>query len=156
MSAVTALPGGLVREHCGSRQYQTRYEQRLGLRPGEIWHDRPAALGDLIQGDASLVRPPDGLALSERGWWVVDHQPPMLGCVVQAVPSGCDEPVVTVGERVEGGETPDDYDTGVVVGVDGLVTVAWDSGVTTTQTASVLRPEGSRPISAPPAQAVSQ
>lgn len=54
----------------------------------------------------------------------------------------------TVGERVEGGETPEDYDTGVVVGIGSLVTVAWDSGVTTTQEASVLRPEGSRPISA--------
>lgn len=45
-----------------------------------------------------------------------------------------------VGERVEGGDTAEDYDTGLVVEVDGvMVTVAWDSGVRTTQRASLLR-----------------
>lgn len=44
------------------------------------------------------------------------------------------------GERVEGGDTAEDYDTGTVVEVDGvMVTVAWDSGVRTTQRASLLR-----------------
>jgi hypothetical protein len=46
----------------------------------------------------------------------------------------------TVGTRVVGGETAEDYDTGMVMSVDGAaVTVGWDSGCTTTQHHSVLR-----------------
>lgn len=47
-----------------------------------------------------------------------------------------------IGNRVEGGRPgSEDYDTGRVDDVDGdQITVAWDSGVTTTQHASVLRP----------------
>lgn len=45
-----------------------------------------------------------------------------------------------VGDRVEGGDIPEDHDTGKVVKVRGAqVTVAWDSNVTTTQHASALR-----------------
>jgi len=52
-----------------------------------------------------------------------------------------------IDDRVEGGEIPADYDTGTVVEVDGdEVTVAWDSGVTTTQGSAVLRVEGVRPV----------
>ncbi len=48
-----------------------------------------------------------------------------------------------IGDRVEGGDTPEDYDTGRVTAVDGdQVTVAWDSQITTTQSASTLRTEG--------------
>jgi hypothetical protein len=48
---------------------------------------------------------------------------------------------VEVGDRVEGGAPgTEDHDTGRVVEVDGSqVTVAWDSGVTTTQHARALR-----------------
>lgn len=52
-----------------------------------------------------------------------------------------------VGDRVEGGNTPEDYDTGTVLGVTGgVVLVAWDSGVRTSQPAELLRPEGSDPL----------
>jgi hypothetical protein len=48
-----------------------------------------------------------------------------------------------VGDRVEGGDTAEDYDTGSVIAVSvGKVTVAWDSHVTTTDEGSHLRPEG--------------
>lgn len=53
------------------------------------------------------------------------------------------------GTRVEGGETPEDYDTGTVVTATapgGHITVGWDSGVTTTQAEGLLRPEGTRVI----------
>lgn len=51
------------------------------------------------------------------------------------------------GDRVEGGDNAEDYDTGEVVAVDGTrCEVAWDSGVRTSQDAAVLRPEGERPI----------
>lgn len=48
------------------------------------------------------------------------------------------------GDRVEGGATPEDHDTGRVVRVDGdLVTVAWSgSNETTTQRGDALRAEG--------------
>lgn len=47
------------------------------------------------------------------------------------------------GDRVQGGDIPEDRDTGRVSEVhpDGQVTVAWDSGVSTTQPGSLLRPE---------------
>lgn len=50
--------------------------------------------------------------------------------------------VFEVGQRVQGGAAgSDDHDAGVVSDVDGeQVTVAWDSGVRTTQRAEVLRP----------------
>ena len=49
------------------------------------------------------------------------------------------------GMRVEGGETREDYDTGRIIAVDrDQVTVAWDSGVETTQHASLIRPRGER------------
>lgn len=45
-----------------------------------------------------------------------------------------------VGDRVEAGDTPEDYDTGTVVDVEGdRITVAWDSLVQTTQGAAGLR-----------------
>lgn len=45
------------------------------------------------------------------------------------------------GDQVAGGETDDDSDTGHVIAVEGdQVTVAWSSGVRTTQPASLLRP----------------
>lgn len=50
------------------------------------------------------------------------------------------------GDRVEGGETAADYDTGRVIEVDGnRVHVAWDSEVRTWTGAETLRAEGSRP-----------
>ena len=50
---------------------------------------------------------------------------------------------ISVGMKVEGGSTVEDYDAGRVVDVDGDdVTVAWDSGVRTTQRAAALRPLG--------------
>ena len=53
------------------------------------------------------------------------------------------EEALAVGDRVEGGNNAEDYDTGRVIAVDGdQVTVAWDSGVRTTNPASTLRPEG--------------
>ncbi len=53
------------------------------------------------------------------------------------------------GDRVEGGATADDYDTGRVYYRDGEVWVAWDSGVQTRAVDAVdLRPEGERPIGA--------
>ena len=56
-----------------------------------------------------------------------------------------------IGDRVEGGDVPDDYDTGRIVGASAAgVEVAWDSGVTTTQPADLLRPEGTRIIRADP------
>jgi hypothetical protein len=46
-----------------------------------------------------------------------------------------------VGDRVEGGEG-DDHDTGRVIEIDGdEITVAWDSGVRTTQPADLLKHE---------------
>lgn len=48
--------------------------------------------------------------------------------------------VIDIGMIVEGGEAAEDLDTGTVVRVEGdQVTVAWQSGVRTTQPASVLR-----------------
>lgn len=49
----------------------------------------------------------------------------------------------SVGDRVEGGDTPEDRDTGRVIEVraDGTVVVAWDSGVSTRADAASLRPE---------------
>lgn len=45
-----------------------------------------------------------------------------------------------VDDRVCGGQTAEDYDTGTVLAIDGdAVTVSWDSGVRTTQPASLLR-----------------
>lgn len=53
----------------------------------------------------------------------------------------------SVGDRVEGGETAEDYDTGRVSEVDGdRVLVAWDSEVRTWADATRLRAEGERPI----------
>lgn len=53
----------------------------------------------------------------------------------------------SVGDRVEAGETADDYDTGRVSEVDGdRVLVSWDSGVRTWTGAETLRAEGERPI----------
>lgn len=47
---------------------------------------------------------------------------------------------IKIDMRVEGGDTAEDYDTGRVIGIDGdQVTVAWDSLVTTTQPAELLR-----------------
>jgi hypothetical protein len=55
----------------------------------------------------------------------------------------------SLGDRVEGGDTYADYDTGVVVTVRGdQVEVSWDSGVATWQDASVLRAEGDEPHTA--------
>jgi hypothetical protein len=56
-----------------------------------------------------------------------------------------------IGDRVEGGVTPQDYDTGMVADVSGnVVTINWDSNVVTTQAADMLRPEGAaRPKSGP-------
>jgi hypothetical protein len=49
---------------------------------------------------------------------------------------------MNIGDRVEGGNTPEDFDTGTVLGVTGgVVLVAWDSGVRTSQPAELLRPE---------------
>lgn len=49
-------------------------------------------------------------------------------------------PQLAVGDRVEGGETDEDRDTGRVVEVDGdQITVAWSCGMTTTQPADLLR-----------------
>jgi hypothetical protein len=46
-----------------------------------------------------------------------------------------------IDDRVQGGQIPDDYDTGRVVAIDGeQVTVAWDSLVETTQPAELLSP----------------
>lgn len=54
---------------------------------------------------------------------------------------------IRINDRVEGGEIAADYDTGRVLDIEGeQVTVAWDSGVRTTQPMSLLRPEGERPI----------
>lgn len=48
-----------------------------------------------------------------------------------------------VADRVEGGENAEDYGTGRVLEIDGdMVTVAWDSGVSTSQHHSLLRPQG--------------
>lgn len=54
--------------------------------------------------------------------------------------------IVQVGDMVEGGnEGTEDHDTGRVVAIDGdQVTVAWDSGVRTTQPARLLRIDGMR------------
>lgn len=50
------------------------------------------------------------------------------------------------GDRVEGGDCAEDYDTGTVRSVRGsTVRVAWDSGVATFADAHLLRPEGERP-----------
>ncbi len=50
---------------------------------------------------------------------------------------------IQISTRIEGGNTHDDYDTGRVTEIEGdEVTVAWDSGVSSTQHADVLRPEG--------------
>lgn len=44
-----------------------------------------------------------------------------------------------VGDRVEGGKG-EDYDTGTIHSIDeDQVTVSWDSGVRTTQPASIIR-----------------
>ncbi len=52
----------------------------------------------------------------------------------------------SVGTRVEGGDNLEDYDTGRVISVAGdEITVAWDSGIRTTQPSSVLRAEGANP-----------
>ena len=52
-----------------------------------------------------------------------------------------------VGDRVEAGDIPADYDTGRVSAVVGdAVTVHWDSGVATGCDASDLRPEGEDPV----------
>lgn len=46
---------------------------------------------------------------------------------------------LNVGDKVHGGTIPEDFDCGRVVAVDGdQVTVAWESGVTTTQPADLL------------------
>ena len=46
---------------------------------------------------------------------------------------------IEIGQRVEGGTTKEDYDTGRVIDVDGdQVTVAWDSETRSTQHASLL------------------
>lgn len=51
----------------------------------------------------------------------------------------------TEGDRVEGGDCAEDYDTGTVASVRGSeVWVRWDSGVKTTADARLLRPEGER------------
>lgn len=50
------------------------------------------------------------------------------------------------GDRVEAGETAEDYDTGRVYYDGDRLMVAWDSGVRTRAAASELRAEGERPI----------
>ena len=46
---------------------------------------------------------------------------------------------LSIGDRIEVG-IGDDYDVGIIVDIDGdRVTVAWESGVRTTQPAAVLR-----------------
>lgn len=51
-----------------------------------------------------------------------------------------EEPIFSIGQRVQAGTTDEDHDTGKVVAIVGnRVTVAWDSGTTTTQDASVLK-----------------
>ena len=70
-------------------------------------------------------------------------------------------PLCGVGDRVEGGDTPEDYDTGRVLaigetvyelapsarehGVLWPVLVAWDSGIRTVEEALALRAEGDAP-----------
>jgi hypothetical protein len=50
------------------------------------------------------------------------------------------------GDRVEGGNCIEDYDTGTVRFVRGsLVWVGWDTGVATWADAHLLRAEGDRP-----------
>lgn len=47
---------------------------------------------------------------------------------------------LTIGARVEAGDNAEDHDTGRIVAIDGdQFTVAWDSGVRTTQQADGLR-----------------
>lgn len=57
-----------------------------------------------------------------------------------------------IGDRVEGGDTAEDYDTGRVVAIDGeWVEVAWGgSRERTTQLGSSLRAEGTAPVTADP------
>ena len=46
---------------------------------------------------------------------------------------------LAIGDRVEGGDCDEDYDTGTVLGIEGeRVLVAWDSGIRTSQPAHLL------------------
>ena len=51
--------------------------------------------------------------------------------------------IFKISQRVEGGDNAEDYDTGRIEEISGdQITVSWDSGVATTQSASLLRPLG--------------
>ena len=55
-----------------------------------------------------------------------------------------------VGDRVEAGESAEEYDTGRIILIEGAeITVAWDGGARTTQPPELLRPAGERPIPRP-------
>jgi hypothetical protein len=54
--------------------------------------------------------------------------------IVDGLCECCHGDELAAGDRVESGDTPDDYDTGRIIGVvNNRVEVAWDSGVRTTQ-----------------------
>lgn len=82
---------------------------------------------------------------------------PLAGCIAE-MPADYDPALVTIDDlvqdesmgriddtdeyRVEGGDTPEDYDHGTIVGIEGdMVTVAWVQSLeTTSQRADALRP----------------
>jgi hypothetical protein len=67
----------------------------------------------------------------------------MIRAIVDAVRDELDEEGWSSGDQVEGGDTAEDYDRGEVTAVDGdQITVAWGSGVVTTQAAGLLRAQG--------------
>lgn len=87
----------------------------------------------------------------DAGYRDSEHAADALGTTVDAL---CAELTIvlvesqwSVGDRVEGGDTAEDYDTGRVSEVDGdRVLVAWGSEVRTWADANRLRAEGERPI----------
>lgn len=90
---------------------------------------------------------------SAKGYWrdgqIVDCPADLTQEIFDHLDAALDELIEIT--RVEGGETAEDYDTGRIVevsaqGDEARVTVSWDSGVTTTQPASLLRREGTRPV----------
>lgn len=83
----------------------------------------------------------------DAGYRDSEHAADALGTTVAALNAELTIVLVesqwSVGDRVEAGETADDYDTGRISEVDGdRVLVAWDSGVRTWAAASSLRAEG--------------
>lgn len=84
-----------------------------------------------------LILPPELRGVELSAEQVRAHAQPPEEYVIRAVRKW------SVGDRVEGGDIPEDHDTGEVIEVrdDGTVIVAWDSGVSTPADAASLRPE---------------